>query len=210
MNPRALFAIGAALLLGGCAATQAPGDLAPAPIVDLNPAAGDVESIGRYVAGLAALGPDEATRERAQATRAFESRPGEPERLRLAALLSLGPAGVRNDARALELLLPLVGASDAPGRSANGIAVLLHALLTERSAAAARTRELRSRLDAGTAEQRAADASARELQKRLEATMNEQKRAVGTAQELQRKLDALKALERSFIERERSGTAGAP
>jgi len=209
----------AALLLAGCATRQDSGEKPAAPPaakpvpptrVETRMPAAQVDAIAGYFASIAALGPEQAARERADAARAFERQRGAAERLRFAGLLALGPASVRDETQALELVAPLVAPEADRASSLHGLATLLHALLVERAAAATQARELKNQLEASLAGQRQADGNAKDLQKRLETAMAEQKKAVTTAQELQKKLDALKALERSLIDRERAGSARRP
>lgn len=208
-----------ALLLAGCATWQDSGEKpavppaakpAPPPRVETRTPPAQVDAIAGYFASVSTLGPEQAARERTDAVRAFERQPGAAERLRLAGLLALGPASVRDETQALELVAPLVAPEADRTSSLHGLATLLHALLFERAAAAAQARELKTQLETSLAGQRQADGNAKDLQKRLETAMAEQKKAAATAQELQKKLDALKALERSLIDRERAGAARRP
>jgi hypothetical protein len=118
----------------------------------------------------------------ARAQDAFTANTGELNRLRLATLLVTLPAPLRDDARAAELLEPLVNASE-PG--AGRFATLLVGQIAERQ-------RLTRDIDRLTRERAAADkdhlATDKERDKREEA--------------LRQQLDALRAIERGILERE--------
>jgi hypothetical protein len=111
----------------------------------------------------------------ARAEKTFATDPSAMNRLRVATLLATLPEPLRNDARASELLEPIVDASDAGiGR----LAALLRAQVAERRQAAAEAeRAARER-----------DRNDKERDKREEA--------------LRQQLEALRAIERGIMERE--------
>mgnify|MGYP000585238412 CR=1 FL=1 len=132
-----------ALLLVACAGTPTPRTLEPPrelprelPIEarrELPPDTRAVELIG-YFATVARAGPAEHKRELAQSTMAFSRAPSAYLRVRLGGLYAQPAPGLRDDARALALLEPLVtGTVISPAdRPVADLASLLHAQVAER------------------------------------------------------------------------------
>ena len=118
----------------------------------------------------------------AKAQEAFTADTGELNRLRLATLLVVLPAPLRDDARAAELLEPLVNAAE-PGRGR--FAALLAGQIAERQRLAREIERLGRERVATDKEHAAAD---KERDKREEA--------------LRQQLEALRAIERGILERE--------
>jgi len=117
---------------------------------------------------------------------AFEKSPGVVNRLRLATLLAVLPAPLRDDARSAELLEPLAGAASPSGR----LAALLATQIAERQ-------RLVREIDRSARERASAD---KERDKREEA--------------LRQQLEAVQSIERGIIERQeklrRQTPSGAP
>jgi len=161
-----VLAVLACFALGGCAIVQ--------------PAAVDAV-VGEALAAARAPAAEQKAL-LAKAQDAFTANTGESNRLRLATLLVALPVPLRDDARAAELLEPLVNAAE-PG--AGRFAALLVGQIAERQRL---TREI-ERL---TRERAVADkdhlAADKERDKREEA--------------LRQQLDALRAIERGILERE--------
>jgi len=163
---RILAALAVCAALAGCATVQ--------------PAAVDAvvgEALG---AARAPLAEQRALLARAQ--EAFTANTGELNRLRLATLLVVLPVPLRDDARAAELLEPLVSATE-PG--AGRFAALLAGQIAERQRLAREVERLARERAAADREHAAAD---RERDKREEA--------------LRQQLEALRAIERGILERE--------
>jgi hypothetical protein len=163
---RALAALAVCLALAGCATVQ--------------PAAVDAvvgEALG---AARAPVAEQKALLARAQ--EAFTANTGELNRLRLATLLVVLPVPLRDDARAAELLEPLVNATD-PG--AGRFAALLTGQIVERQRLTREVERLARERVSADREHAAAD---RERDKREDA--------------LRQQLEALRAIERGILERE--------
>lgn len=117
-----------------------------------------------------------------KAQEAFTADTGETNRLRLATLLVVLPVPLRDDARAAELLEPLVNATE-PG--AGRFAALLAGQIAERQRLAREVERLARERTAAEKEHLAAD---KERDKREEA--------------LRQQLEALRSIERGILERE--------
>ena len=154
------------LSLGGCAIVQ--------------PAAVD-RVIGEALAAARAPAPEQKVL-LAKAQEAFAANTGETNRLRLATLLVALPVPLRDDARAAELLEPLINATD-PG--AGRFAALLAGQIAERQRL---VREVERLSHERTAAEKEHASSDKERDKREEA--------------LRQQLDALRAIERGILERE--------
>ena len=128
-----------ALLLVACAGTPTPRTVEPPrelPVQarrELPPDTRAVELIG-YFATVARAGPAEHKRELGQSTTAFSRAPSAYLRVRLGGLYAQPAPGLRDDARALALLEPLVtGTVVSPAdRPVADLASLLHAQVAER------------------------------------------------------------------------------
>jgi hypothetical protein len=118
----------------------------------------------------------------AKAQEAFTANTGETNRLRLATLLVVLPVPLRDDARAAELLEPLVNATE-PG--SGRFAALLAGQIAERQRLAREVERLARERTAADKEHVTAD---KERDKREEA--------------LRQQLEALRAIERGILERE--------
>jgi hypothetical protein len=132
----------------------------------------------------------------AQAQQAFAADPTPRRRVRLAALLVSLPAPLHDDARALELLEPLVEAASPEGR----FAAFLAAQIAERQRIAREAeREAKERASERANAERERQNAEKERDKREEA--------------LRQQLEALRAIERGILEREerlRKKPAGKP
>jgi len=165
MRLRAGFAV---LLLSGCVALQ--------------PGAGESVQVSEIVAAATAASratPEEQRRQLSHAQQMFTAKQDDSNRVRLATLLSLLPAPMRDDARAVALLEPL--AARRPETPMVQFAALLAAGTAERQRI---TRDLRA------AEKREEAAEERA------GTMRQQ------ADTLRQQLEALKSIERGILERE--------
>lgn len=122
MSPRQLLALLAfTLLLGGCAAT-------PWTASETR----EVVELLDFHERLVNMAADEQRREFQAAQAAFDKQPGDPQRLRLALLLTLPRAAWRDDSRALQLLAgmePVHADQPSPRRD---LAVLVQKLVAER------------------------------------------------------------------------------
>jgi hypothetical protein len=118
----------------------------------------------------------------AKAQEAFTADTGETNRLRLATLLVVLPVPLRDDARAAELLEPLVNATE-PG--SGRLAALLAGQIAERQRLAREVERLARERTAADKEHVAAD---KERDKREEV--------------LRQQLEALRSIERGILERE--------
>ena len=155
---RTVFA--ATLLLAGCAL--------------LEPLATDVDGVIADSLKTARAPHAEQKAALASAQAVFEKAPGVANRLRLATLLAVLPAPLRDDARAGELLEPLVSSSSQVGR----FAALLSAQLAERQ-------RLARELERMARERERAD---KERDKREEA--------------LRQQIEAMQSIERGILERQ--------
>jgi hypothetical protein len=169
------------LLLGGCA--EFPLTLQPQPGID------DIMSEALEAARATAAAQKAAL---GRAQQAFAAAPAPLERVRLAALLATLPEPLHDDARALELLEPLVESASPPGR----FAAFLAAHIAERQ-------RLGRELDRVAKERAAAERERQSLDKERD------KRE----EALRQQLEALRAIERGILEREermRAKPAGKP
>jgi hypothetical protein len=161
-----LFAALVCLTLAGCAIVQ--------------PAA--VDAVVGEALGAARAPAAEQKALLAKAQEAFTTNTGESNRLRLATLLVVLPVPLRDDARAAELLEPLVNAGE-PG--SGRFAALLSGQIAERQRLSREIERLGRERAAADKEHGAAD---KERDKREEA--------------LRQQLEALRAIERGILERE--------
>jgi len=167
-----LLAIVAAAALAGCAELPAM----------LQPPADQVDSIIRDAAHLARAPAADQKAALAAAQQAFVGDSGALNRLRLAALLASLPAPLRDDARAAELLEPIV---DPSGSATGRFAAFLATQVAERQRVAREIERLNKERAASERERQAAD---KERDKREEA--------------LRQQLEALRAIERGILDRE--------
>jgi len=157
-----------AFLLAGCAELQRtpePVDAIVAEVVN---------------AARAPVGEQKAALARAQQAHAKEA--AAPNRLRLALMLAMLPAPMRDDARAAELLEPL---ADAASPGIGRLAALLYPQLIERQRLARDLERLARERERERGERAASD---RERDKREES--------------LKQQLEALRSIERGILERE--------
>lgn len=162
----------ATLLIAGCAL--------------LEPQAMDIDAVVGGALKAARTPPSEQKAALGAAQAAFEKSPGDLNRLRLATLLAILPAPLRDDARAGELFEPLARAASPAGR----FAALLSTQLAERQ-------RLVRELERTAREHAQAD---KEHEKREEA--------------LRQQLEAVQSIERGIIDRQeklrRQTPSGAP
>lgn len=152
----------AGLILAGCASLQP----------------GTVDAVVGEALGAARAPLAEQEAQLVKAQEAFTANPGELNRLRLATLLVVLPVPLRDDARAAELLEPLVNAAE-PG--AGRFAALLAGQIAERQ-------RLASEIERLGRERVATDKEYMAAEKEREA--------------LRQQLEALRAIERGILERE--------
>lgn len=118
---RLLAALLLALLLGGCAATPwTAGETR------------EVVELLDFHERLVTMAADEQRREFQAAQAAFEKQPGDPQRLRLALLLTLPRVAWRDDARALQLLGGMEAVPPGQPSPRRDLAVLIQKLVAER------------------------------------------------------------------------------
>jgi hypothetical protein len=173
--------IGCCMLLAGCA--EFPLNLQLQPGID------DIVSEAVEVARAPAASQKTAL---ARAQQAFAADPAPLQRVRLATLLATLPEPLHDDARALELLEPVVESATPPGR----FAAFLAAQIAERQRLGRETDRLAKERANAERERQNAD---KERDKREEA--------------LRQQLEALRAIERGILEREermRAKPAGKP
>jgi hypothetical protein len=201
-----LFAIGLALALGGCAALE-PG-VERTLVVD--------RIMGEAVmAARAPLAEQKAALARAE--QAHDAERTEDNRLRLATLLATLPAPLRDDARSLELLEPLV---DAGSAGVGRFAALLAAQVTERqrlggelervardAERAAREADRTGREAERLTRERAAAERERERVERERAAAQRERERLERERDrreeaLRQQLEALRSIEHSILERE--------
>jgi hypothetical protein len=171
---RRLLAAGCLGLAAGCLALAGCADLP----LQLQPGVDGIIGEAVEAARAPAAGQKAAL---AQAQRDFAAAPGPTQRLRLAALLATLPEPLHDDARALELLEPLVESASPPGR----FAAFLSAHIAERQRLAREAERLAKERASLEREHQNAD---KERDKREEA--------------LRQQLEALRAIERGILERE--------
>jgi outer membrane murein-binding lipoprotein Lpp len=163
------------LALSGCAA--------------LPPAIDPVDAVVREAAQAARANAAEQKAALAAAQKAFVAESSTYHRLRLAALLVTLPAPLRDDARAGELLEPMV---EATGSSTGRFAAFLATQIAERQNIAREVQKLSAEIDRLTKEraqlERERQAADKERDKREEA--------------LRQQLEALRAIERGILDRE--------
>jgi hypothetical protein len=163
---RVLAVLVCLVLAGGCATLQP----------------GAVDAVVGEALGAARAPVAEQKALLAKAQEAFAVNTGELNRLRLATLLVVLPAPLRDDARAAELLEPLVNATE-PG--AGRFAALLAGQIAERQRLTREVERLARERSVAEKDHVAAD---KERDKREEA--------------LRQQLEALRAIERGILERE--------
>ena len=162
------FLSAAAAVLAGCA--ELPAQLQPG----IDPVIGEAVEVAR-----APVAQQKAALARAQ--RDFAADPAPSQRARLAALLATLPEPLHDDARALELLEPLVETPSPAGR----FAAFLSAHISERQRLAREVERLAKERASAERDHQNAE---KERDKREEA--------------LRQQLEALRAIERGILERE--------
>lgn len=170
------------VLLAGCAA--------------LRPEAGEAlrvrEIVGTTVRASSAT-PEEQRRSVAQARRDYAAVPDDTNRVRLATMLATLPPPWRDDAQAAALLEPLAAQPD--GSPLAQLARMLAVSIAERQ-------KLALELRAAELRTRAAELRVKEADVRAEAAERREAASTERAVNLHRQLEALKAIERSILERE--------
>ncbi len=123
----------------------APAPPAPAPVPIADEEAREVSELLGYHQRVAQLGPDDQKRELATATQGFNRERSNASRIRLALLYGMPGTAFQDDARALQLLDPVVNAGGGPLRQFAG---LLHAHVAERMKTQKRADQLKEQVDA--------------------------------------------------------------
>jgi len=152
----------------------------------------ELEKLLLYFEEIRDLSSEELSREYEQLKQNFSSDRSEYRRMQLALLATLPNTGFRDEPRALNLLEYFLKDDSAQSPGLRAFAVYLHSAITEQK-----------KLDEVA---RAASQRLKDEQKRnetAEARLREEQRRNG---ELERKLEALKAIEKSLMEREAPGT----
>ena len=148
----------------------------------------ELEKLLLYLERVRDLGPLELAREYEQARQNFQSERSEYLRMQLALLLSWPNTGFRDDTRALNLLEHFLKDQSAQSQGLRAFAVYLNSSILEQrkldEAAKTSAQKLKD-------EQKRADT--------MEAKLREEQRR---SEQLENKLEALKAIEKSLIERE--------
>ena len=188
MSLRAAIVLGI-LALAGCETVPPSPERPTEPaVVNVSP----VEAAVAYGGRIVSLAPDEQRREAAAAEQAFAAQPSAAARMRLALLLATPGAAVQDDARAASLLTPLV-APDAQD-ALTPLARILSTQIAARQRETRRAAALKGELDAARAQAESARGQAESAKAQAET-------ARAHSEELRNQLEALKALERSMIER---------
>jgi hypothetical protein len=167
-----VLALAVAAVVAGCAELQAL----------LQPAGDPVDSVIREAAQLARAPAADQKAALAAAQQAFAGDAGTLNRLRLSTLLASLPAPLRDDARAAELLEPMV---DPAGSASGRFAAFLATQVAERQRISREIDRLNKERATVERERQAAD---KERDKREEA--------------LRQQLEALRAIERGILDRE--------
>lgn len=157
---------------------------------------GDSESLLRYFEYVHQLPPAELAKEHDVVQQLYAKSQSDFSRVRYAMLLSLPGSAFNDDARALDMLDPLLRDPDA---GLHPVAFIVSAQIQQQR----RSQELHRR-----EQQRS-----QELQQKLDAVKSleqELRHEQQRSQELQQKLDALKSLDRSLIERDQGGALKRP
>jgi hypothetical protein len=169
------------LVLLGIVAAAALAGCAELPAI-LQPPADQVDGVIREAAQLARAPAADQKAALAAAQQAFVGDSGTLNRLRLATFLASLPAPLRDDARAAELVEPMV---DPSGSATGRFAAFLATQVAERQRIAREIERLNKERAAAERERQAAD---KERDKREEA--------------LRQQLEALRAIERGILDRE--------
>ncbi|MBI4194395.1 MAG: hypothetical protein HY526_04885 [Betaproteobacteria bacterium] len=143
----------AVLALAGCALLKAPEPEAPEPPAEEPPAVVETirESVPeldqalKYFQRVRRLGGAELVREHDGARLSFARTRSDLDRVRLAMVLSLHGTGVSDDARALELLEPLVRSQNS---ALHGLAFLLQSFVQEQRRLGHGIQGMQQKLDA--------------------------------------------------------------
>ena len=117
----------AALLAAGCGALRSTGGEAPVRTESSRPV-GDVESVLRYFEYVRKLPAADLAKEHEAARQLFTRSHSDVHRVRYAAVLSVAGAAFSDDARALELLDPLL---KNPGAPLHNLAFVIGAQIQE-------------------------------------------------------------------------------
>lgn len=152
----------------------------------------ELEKLLLYFEEVRDLPPDDLAREYERLKQKFFSDRSEYLRMQLALLASLPNTGIRDEQRALNLLEHFLKDSSSQSQGLRAFAIYLNSAIAEQR-----------KLDELA---KAASQKFKEEQKRTETAdsrLREEQRRNG---ELERKLEALKAIEKSLIERETPGT----
>ena len=120
----------------------APPAPAPAPAVDADESRQVAELLG-YYQRVAGLGLEDQKRELATATQAFNRERSSANRVRLALLYSIPGTAMQDDARAAQLLEPIVAGSGAVRQFAG----LVHAQVTDRHKTQKRADQLKDQVE---------------------------------------------------------------
>ncbi|HSG65884.1 MAG TPA: hypothetical protein VLD39_12825 [Gammaproteobacteria bacterium] len=145
MRARSTWILASFLLLAGCEALQESGTREPAPAIEMRRPVSDVESLLLYSRHLGRLKEDQLGRELEIARAAYAREGSEFNRVRLAMLLGQPNTPLTDNARALELLEPVVKNQTS---EFSALASLLAAQLQERKRLDANTQDLQKKLDA--------------------------------------------------------------
>jgi hypothetical protein len=137
-------------LVAGCASVGPPQHAPePAPVVRYSTEATDeLRDVLSYFNTLRRLSATELAREHDAARQAFAASGSEPNRLRLALVLSYPGASFKDERRALELLDPMVRDLRTAYTPLRGFASVVHALLREQNRIGSNAQALKEKLDA--------------------------------------------------------------
>lgn len=145
MRAWSLWIVASTLLLASCETLQPVEKGEPAPTVEMRRPVSDVESLLLYYRHIGRLKETQLGRELEIARTAYARESSDFNRVRLAMLLGLPNTSVSDDARALELLDPVV--KNQTG-DFSALASLLAVQLQERKRLDANAQDLQKKLDA--------------------------------------------------------------
>jgi hypothetical protein len=144
-----------AVLLAACQSVQTP-PATPAAVADDEPAfkvsavrsVGELDRLLLYFDSIKRLAGRDLTRELGSARQAYDENKSDYNRARFALLLSMPGASFRDEAKAIELLEPLVKDARAEQSPLRGLANLVYQLIAEQRRQERNARGLQEKLDA--------------------------------------------------------------
>ncbi len=145
MRACSVWIVAGSLLVAGCVPLTEGETREPAPAVEMRRPVSDVESLLLYYQHIGKLKEIQLGRELEIARNAYAREGSDFNRVRLAMVLGLPNTALNDNARALELLEPVV---KNPSGEFSALASLLAVQLQERKRLDANTQDLQKKLDA--------------------------------------------------------------